>query len=125
MAQNVFANRTDYSANQPTLPNVGSNFAASGPYASYVLLKTVWASNYASVNVFNSSTSVIAVVVDDGIAATGSAPTNATVFGLAVAAAAGGQGGTWTSQFDRGRIQVYGPSAGTAQVAIWTTAKSI
>ena len=31
----------DYSANKPTLPNVGANFAASGPYASYVLIATV------------------------------------------------------------------------------------
>ena len=30
----------DYSANKPTLPNVGSAFAASGPYASYALIST-------------------------------------------------------------------------------------
>lgn len=108
----------DYSANTPAIPNVGANFAASGPYANYVLVATVPAQpgRYA-VNVENTSGAQIAVVIDDGTAPTGTSPLNATVFALAGGAAVGAQGGSWTSQTFKGRVQVYAPSS-AAQVAV-------
>lgn len=107
----------DYSANQPTLPNVGANFAASGPYASYVLIKTIPASAARNnVDIQNTSGAQIAVIRDDGTAGSGVAPNNASVFALAGGSAAGAQGGAWSSQTFKGRLQIYAPS-GAAQVA--------
>ncbi len=110
----------DYSANKPTLPNVGANFAASGPYASYVLIATAAASpSRLSIDVENTSGAQIAIVLDDGAASSGSAPNNASVFALSAGSGAGAQGGSWVSQVERGRVQVYAP-ASTAQVAVRT-----
>ncbi len=108
----------NYSANRPTLPNVGANFAASGPYASYVLIATV-AANPArfNIDVENNSGAQIVVVRDDGTAAGGAAPVNASVFALAGGSGVGSQGGAWSSQTFRGRLQIYA-AASTAQVAV-------
>ena len=108
----------DYSANQPLLPNVGANFAASGPYANYVLIKTIAANvSRNQIDVENTSGAQIAIVLDDGTAASGATPNNASVFAISGGAIAGAQGGSWTSLVERGRVQVYAP-ASTAQVMI-------
>lgn len=111
--------RTDVSANKPTLPNVGAAFAASGPYASYVLIATIASytlRNY--IDVENNSGAQIALIIDDGLAASGAQPTNASIFAIAGGSGAGSQGGSWTSNFEKGRVQVYAPSSG-AQVSIF------
>lgn len=102
----------DYSSNKPALPNVGAAFAATGPYASYVLVATVPASaTRNNVDVENISGAQIAVVRDDGTATTGSAPNNASVFAIGGGIAAGAQGGGWTSQTFKGRLQIYALSS--------------
>ena len=106
------------SANAPTLPNVGAAFGSSGPYANYLLVATLAAStSRASVDVENTSGAQIAVVLDDGTAAAGAAPANASVFALASGSAVGAQGGSWVSQSEKGRVQIYAP-ASTAQVMV-------
>ncbi|WP_447361696.1 hypothetical protein ACSC95_19130 [Burkholderia vietnamiensis] len=103
---------TDYSANKPTIPNVGAAFGASGPYANYVLVATVPAlATRNNVDIENISGAQIAVVRDDGTAASGAAPANASVFALGGGASAGSQGGAWSSQTFKGRLQIYAPSA--------------
>ncbi|MBR8152704.1 hypothetical protein [Burkholderia vietnamiensis] len=103
---------TDYSANKPTIPNVGAAFGASGPYANYVLVATVPAlATRNNVDIENISGAQIAVVRDDGTAASGVAPANASVFALGGGASAGAQGGAWSSQTFKGRLQIYAPSA--------------
>lgn len=102
----------DYSANQPTLPNIGSNFAASGPYASYILIATVpVSSSRVQVTVVNNAQTQIAIMRDDGTAAHAAAPVNASVFTLA--------SGQWASPYFKGRVQVFAASSG-AQVACFT-----
>lgn len=104
---------TDYSVNKPTIPNVGDNFAASGPYASYVLLQTVEASAVRkNIEVLNTSGAQIVVIRDDGVVSAGAQPTNASLIALAGGAGVGSQGGSWYSRSFRGRLQVYAPSAG-------------
>jgi hypothetical protein len=106
----------DYSTNKPTLPNVGANFAASGPYASYILITTVPASaTRNSVDIENTSGAQIAIIRDDGTAA--AAPVNASVFALGGGSGAGAQGGAWSSQTFKGRLQIYSASS-SAQVAV-------
>lgn len=108
----------DNSANKPALPNVGANFGASGVYANYLLITTVPANpSRLSIDVENTSGAQIVIVRDDGTAASGAAPVNASAFVLAGGAAAGAQGGSWTSQTFKGRVQVYAPSS-SAQVAV-------
>ncbi|WP_143016606.1 hypothetical protein [Paraburkholderia phenazinium] len=108
----------DHSANQPALPVVGQPFAAAGPYASYVLIATVPASpSRNNVDIENTSGAQIAVVRDDGTAASGAAPANASVFALGGGSAAGAQGGAWSSQTFKGRLQIYAPSS-TAIVSV-------
>jgi hypothetical protein len=108
----------DYSANKPTLPNVGANFAASGPYASYILITTVPASaTRNSVDIENTSGAQIAIIRDDGTAAAAAAPVNASVFALGGGSGAGAQGGAWSSQTFKGRLQIYSASS-AAQVAV-------
>ncbi|HDR9048747.1 TPA: hypothetical protein QDA94_002978 [Burkholderia vietnamiensis] len=103
---------TDYSANKPTIPNVGAAFGASGPYANYVLVATVPAlSTRNNVDIENISGAQIAVVRDDGTAGSGAAPANASVFALAGGSSAGAQGGAWSSQTFKGRLQIYAPSS--------------
>lgn len=107
----------DYSANKPSIPNVGAAFAASGPYASYVLIATIPADARNNVDIENISGAQIAVVRDDGTAAGGAAPANASVFALGGGSAAGAQGGAWSSQTFKGRLQIYAPSS-TAIVSV-------
>jgi hypothetical protein len=108
----------DYSANQPALPNVGANFGGSGPYAGYVLISTVPSSPARfSIDVENNGGAQIAILLDDGTAANGAAPVNATVFALAGGSGTGSQGGSWVSLVEKGRVQVYAASA-SAQVAV-------
>ena len=103
----------DFSANKPSLPVAGANFGGSGPYASYYLIATIPASQETDcVSVFNTSAAQVAIVRDNGSAATGSALNNASVFVLAA-------GANYTSTTFKGRIQVYAP-ASTAQVAVFT-----
>lgn len=108
----------DFSVNKPTLPNVGAAFGGSGPYANYVLIQTIAAGGRNNVGVENTSGAQLVIVRDDGSAAVGAQPNNASVFALAGGASAGAQGGSWSSQTFKGRIQVYAPSA-AAQVAIY------
>lgn len=118
--QPAFAGSTgrDFSANAPALPNVGANFGASGPYANYVLIATAPANAFRfSIDVENTSGSQIAIVLDDGAAASGAAPGNASVFALSGGGSVGAQGGSWVSQVEKGRLQIYAPSA-SAQVMI-------
>ena len=111
---------TDYSANKPSLPNIGANFGSSGVYASYVLIATVPANSARyNIDIENTSGAQIVVVRDDGAAASGTAPNNASVFALGGGINAGSQGGSWSSQTFKGRVQVYAASS-TAQVAIFT-----
>ena len=108
----------DYSANKPTLPNVGQPFGNTGPYANYVLVATVPASpTRTNVDIENASGAQIAVVRDDGTAASNAAPNNATVFPIGGGVSAGAQGGGWSNQTFKGRLQIYAPSS-TAFVAI-------
>ena len=101
---------TDYSVNKPTLPVIGANFAASGPFASYVLIATAPAlSTRNEIEVQNVSGAQIAVLLDDGTAATSAAPVNASLFSLAGGSASGAQGGSWSSTAFKGRVQVYAP----------------
>ncbi len=108
----------DYSANQPTLPNIGVNFGGSGPYANYVLIATVPANPARfAIDVENNSGAQIAIIRDDGAAASSAAPVNASVFALSAGTGAGAQGGAWSSQTFKGRLQIYAASSG-AQVAV-------
>lgn len=108
----------DYSSNKPALPNIGAAFANSGPYASYVLVATIPASAARNnVDIENISGAQIAVMRDDGSAVGGAAPANASVFTLGGGAAAGAQGGAWSSTTFKGRLQIYAPSS-TAIVTV-------
>lgn len=111
----------DYSANSPAIPVVGSAFASGGASCpSYVLLKTIPPSaTRANVDVEDQSGGQVCVVRDDGTAAAGSAPVNASVVVLGGGAAAGAQGGSYTSTTFKGRLQIYAPST-SAQVAAFT-----
>jgi hypothetical protein len=114
----MFAAGRDYSANKPALPAVGAAFGGSGPYANYVLVSTIPASTARNnVDIENISSGPIAVVRDDGTAASGAAPTNASVFALGGGASAGAQGGSWSSTTFKGRLQIYAPSS-TAVVTV-------
>ncbi|HEX7906882.1 MAG TPA: hypothetical protein VF534_02150 [Paraburkholderia sp.] len=108
----------DYSANKPALPNVGAQFGNAGPYANYFLIATVPAApTRNNVNIENTSGAQIAVVRDDGTVTSGNAPTNASVFALGGGSAVGVQGGSWSSQTFKGRLQIYAPAA-AAQVTV-------
>lgn len=108
----------DYSSGKPTLPLVAANFAASGPYASYYLIATVQANTARNcISVENTSNDQIAIIRDDGVAANGATANNASVWSLAGATTIGGQGGSWSSNTFRGRIQVYSANS-TAQVCV-------
>ena len=108
----------DYSANQPTLPVVGANFAASGPYASYVLIATRAANPArANIDIENNAGAQIVIVRDDGTAASSSPPVNASAFAIGGGSGTGSQGGSWSSTTFKGRVQIYAVSSG-AQVAV-------
>jgi hypothetical protein len=104
---------TDYSANPMALPNVGATtFGGAGPYSAYELVATVPASLLRNnVDIENISGAQIAIVRDDGTATSGNAPNNASVFSLGGGSAAGAQGGAWSSQTFKGRLQIYAPSS--------------
>jgi hypothetical protein len=109
-----------YSNPSLTLPAIGAPFAASGPYASYVLLSTVQADGVRmELSAQNLSTSVAVLVFDDGSTAVGSVPVagKATTISLAAASVAGGVGGIFADKF-QGRVQVYG-ALSTSQVAVY------
>ncbi len=111
----------DYTANPPAIPNIGQNFANAGPFANYVLVATVAANpSRVSIDIENMTGAQIAVVRDDGTAANNAAPVAASVFALAGGAAAGQQGGSWSSTTFRGRLQIFAPAAlaGSAFVSI-------
>jgi hypothetical protein len=109
-----------YSNPSLTLPAIGAPFAASGPYASFVLLKSIPADG-ARQDLFaeNNSTGVAVLVLDDGSTAVGSVPAagKATTMALSAAAVAGGVGGIFADKF-QGRVQVYG-ALSTSQVAVY------
>ena len=101
----------DYSAGKPTLPNVGTAFGA-GVYSGYVCVATRAASaTRANIDVENCTGAQIVVLRDDGTAATGAAPANASVFALSGGTAPGAQGGSWSSPTFKGRLQIYAPAA--------------
>lgn len=100
---------TNYDANDGTLPVIGQPFPASGPYASYVLVKTIPAGARNNVEIKNSSGGNIVIMRDDGTAASGAAPVNASLIPLSPGAAAGQQGGAWSSVTFRGRLQIFAP----------------
>ena len=96
----------DFSANRPTLPNVGANFGSAGPYANYYLTATIPAGMRNNGHVENNSGAQIAVVRDDGTAAGGTQPAHASVFPLA-GGVAGGQGAGYDGLTFDGRLQIY------------------
>jgi uncharacterized phage protein gp47/JayE len=101
----------DYSAGAPAVPGVGAAFGA-GLYAGYVQVAARAANPArANIDVENCTGAAILVVRDDGTAATGAAPANASVFALAGGAAPGAQGGAWSSTTFKGRLQIYAPTA--------------
>ena len=107
----------DRSANKPALPVIGGNFAAAGPWASYVLIATIAANpSRAFVEVLNASGGRAVVILDDGTAGAGIAPANATAFPLD-SSTLGGQGGSWSSSTFRGRVQIFAPSSGAIVAA--------
>jgi hypothetical protein len=105
----------DWSVNKPAPPNIGANFGGTGPYANYVLVQTVSANvSRNAIDCENDTGAQIVIERDDGTAANGAAPINATIFALAGGAAAAQQGGGWSSTTFRGRIQVFAPQALTS-----------
>ena len=109
----------DASVNQPTLPVVGANFAASGPYANYALVATIAADpKRRLIDIENNSGAQIVVLRDDGTAVPGAAPTNASLFPLAGGSGVGSQGGAYVSTTFAGRIQIYAPNGTTPQIAV-------
>ena len=103
--------------NKPALPVVGTNFGGTGPYANYFYLGSVPNILGKEVEVVNTSGAQIVLILDDGMAATGPAPQNASVFSLAGGSGVGSQGTIWNSLVFKGRIQIYAP-ASTAQVMV-------
>jgi hypothetical protein len=103
-----------------TLPPIGGNFAASGPYASYTLLSTVPADGaQMEISAENHSTAVALLILDDGTTPVGSVPAagHATTISLSASGVAGGPGGTFTGKFN-GRVSVYGATS-TSQIALF------
>ena len=113
----------DYSANAPALPLIGAAFGSSGPYANYVLVRTIPADpTRKNVDVENTSGAQIVIMRDDGTAPSGGTPTNASLIPLtgatdmSGAGMVGSQGGAWSSATFKGRLQIYAPSS-QAQVS--------
>ena len=101
----------DYSAGAPSLPNLGAAFGG-GVYAGYVAVATRAANPArANIDIENCTGAPIVVVRDDGTAASGAAPANASAFALAGGTAPGAQGGSWSSTTFKGRLQIYAPAA--------------
>jgi hypothetical protein len=103
---------SNVSANAPTWPRIGNNFATGGLFPSWVLLTTVPANqSRCKVTVDNQSNDQILCLRDDGTAATGAAPVNPTGFTINPKASAGPEGGHFESTTFRGRLQIFGVSA--------------
>ena len=100
----------DYSTNKPAIPVVGSSFS-TGIYSSYVFINSFVANNTKEIEIINTSGMPIVIVLDDGTAAIGTAPNNASVFQLSGGSGVGSQGGSWNSTTFKGRVQIYAPSA--------------
>ena len=96
----------DYSANKIALPNVGANFGASGPYTNYVLIGTIPAGAKVP-RIQNLSICPVIVLQDNGTAAIGAQPVNASLWVLNPAPAPGMGGSGYSSPTDKGRDQVY------------------
>jgi hypothetical protein len=85
-----------------------STYGGSGPFAAYILVASAAANaSRANIDVENVSGSQVVVVRDDGTAAAGSAPVNASWFLLAGGGTGPSQGGAWSSTTFRGRIQLW------------------
>jgi hypothetical protein len=85
-----------------------STYGGSGPFAAYILVASAAANaSRANIDVENISGSQVVVVRDDGTAAAGSAPVNASWFLLAGGGTGPSQGGAWSSTTFRGRIQLW------------------
>lgn len=111
LVPNAGSTGRDYSAGAPTIPNIGATFGA-GIYDGYVVAATRAANpTRANIDVENCTGATIVVVRDDGTAASGAAPTNASVFALGGGPAPGAQGGAWSSTTFKGRLQIYAPAA--------------
>ena len=101
----------DSRAGAPAAPNVGAAFGP-GLYAGYVVVTTRAANPArANIDVENCTGGPIVVVRDDGTAASGAAPANASVFALGGGVAPGAQGGAWSTTTFKGRLQIYAPTA--------------
>jgi hypothetical protein len=85
-----------------------STYGGSGPFTGYILVASAAANaTRANIDIENISGSQVVVVRDDGTAATGSAPVNASWFLLAGGGTGPSQGGAWSSTTFRGRIQLW------------------
>lgn len=104
---------TDASINKPTVPNVGSNFGGTGPYANWVYLGALAANpnRVKGVSVEDTTGVQIVYIVDDGVAAPGSTPQNASIGSLAPGAGAAQQGGSKDFPGELGRFQFYAAAA--------------
>jgi hypothetical protein len=97
--------------NAPTLPNIGSNFGATGPFANYVLVGSIPKQKYfAQMDCENLSGAQVLLLRHDGTATTGQQPKNVFLVVLAPGASLGAQGGSIA--MDAGfQIDIYAPSA--------------
>ena len=108
----------DFSGNQPMPPLLGQVFA-SAPYAGYVQISMVPLNvTRACINVENTSGNQIILIFDDGTAGPFDELTNVTIFAIGGGPSPGNQGGSYSSDFEKRRLQVYAPSA-SAQIAVW------
>jgi hypothetical protein len=89
-----------------------SVYGGSGPFAAYILVGTAPAQpTRLNIDVENITGAEVVVVRDDGTAASGSAPTNASWFPLDPGVATNRQGGLWSSTTFKGRVQIWAASA--------------
>lgn len=105
---------TDFSVNSPLWPNIGSNFdGSSSLFPSWFLLQTVPANHSRlKITVDNMDPNdAVLCLFDDGTAASGGAPINATGFTLNPKVSAGPEGGHYESTTNRSRLQVFGASS--------------
>jgi hypothetical protein len=97
-----------------------STYGGSGPFAAYVLVASAAANaSRANIDVENVSGSQVVVVRDDGTAAAGSAPVNASWFLLAGGGTGPSQGGAWSSTTFRGRVQLWMASVPTYSPSVF------
>lgn len=102
----------DFSSNTPTLPAIGRSFGATGPFAGWVRVLTVPAqTSRLHIEINNLSGGKVLIIRDDGTAADGAIPQNASMIVMAGGSSTATEGATWTSSTFCGRIQVYAPAA--------------